>query len=627
MRSLALLLLGVLAVLAALAFLNVVRLEVNATLPPVSKNLNLSVYPLASARWAPSDIYNVTYYRVKFVPGWPELYTVGYFVPRDPGWSARLEAVGRSGAGQYAIALGGQVQITESQNAGPYVPIAGATPLDWRILATQRFSILARAWFSQGGATAVQLINFTAEPMTKLYQQTFYCGVSTFSEPFNYCTSLSYSYGWDGASNATLINLPYQVVTYGPEAWVEVSSAVGNPRPSLRLLVDGAASDYYGVAALVIDVSGLSLTTQATISIQHLYGTANLAYTDSRNNLAYIELQVRRPDGSVVYLYLARDDGSGSTRVYDVMGGAAQYVCSYNIGSGASGCPAGHIVVRLGSLSSSWATFFSGSIYQYVGYGTIEKIALVAVDRYYAPGKWDADFYVYWDNLAISEYRCSLPGAVSVYTRGQPNTGVFIDGGTSPTSPPSLATEVDAYGGSGSPSADWGAAIAVYRLPHPVPAFGTSVSAWGRYVRDAGDGQNNVAYLSIGVDTNGDGQVDKEYIIYRYDVLSSYSGAIVSAFFRSGGNPVYVCTVDSTGTCTTADPRFVVVNAGSMASGGNYQWSYTLYDQGAVVAVAFTAVDASYYASGTANDFWVFWDDLTIQYSACPPPAGWSVDW
>jgi hypothetical protein len=51
----------------------------------------------------------VTYYRVKFVPGWPELYTVGYFVPRDPGWSARLEAVGRSGTGQYAIALGGQV--------------------------------------------------------------------------------------------------------------------------------------------------------------------------------------------------------------------------------------------------------------------------------------------------------------------------------------------------------------------------------------------------------------------------------------------------------------------------------------------------------------------------------------
>ncbi len=623
MRNLALLLLGGLALLASLTFLNVTRLEVNATLPPISKNLNLSVYPLASARWAPSDIYNVTYYRVRFVPGWPEVYTVGYFVPRDPGWSARLEAVGRSGAGQYAIALGRQVQITESQNAGPPVPIAEATPLDWRIHAAQRFSILARAWFNQGGTTAIQLINFTAEPMTRLYQQTFYCGVSTFSEPFNYCSSVSYRYGWDGASNATLINLPYQVVTYGPEAWVEVSSTVGNPRPSLRLLVDGAASDGYGVAALVIDVSGLGPTTQATISIQHMYG---LCCRDPRNNLAYIQLQVRRPDGSVVYLYLARDDGSGSTRVYDVMSGAARHVCNYNIGSGASGCPPEHIVVRLGSLSSSWATFFSGPIYQYVGDGTIEKIALVAVDMGYCPGKWNADFYVYWDNLEIFEHWCRLPDAVSVYTRGQPSTNVFMDTQTSPTSPPSLVTEVDAYGASGNPSADWGAAIAVYQLSSPVPAYGTIVSAWGRYVRDGQDAQNNVAYLSIGVDTDGDGQIDKEYIIYRYDVLSPHSGAIVSAFFRSGGNPVYVCTVSTTGACTTTDSRFVVVNAGSMATGNNYRWSYTLYEQGAVLAVAFAAVDASSYASGTANDFWMFWDDLTIQYSVCPPPTGWSVD-
>jgi len=546
---------------------------------------------------------------------------VGYFVPGKPGWSARLEAVGRSGAGQYAVALGGQVQITESQDAGPPVSIAGATPLDWRILATQRFSILAKAEFSQGGIKTVQLMNFTAEPMTKLYQQTFSCGASTFSEPFSYCTPVSYSYGWDGASNSTLINLPHQVVTYGPEAWVEVSNGVGNPQPSLRTLVDGAASDGYGVAALVIDLSSLLPTTQAAISIQHRYG---LCCRDNRNNLAYIQLQVRRPDGSVVYLYLARDDGSGVTRIYNVMSGTAQYVCDYNIGTGASSCPAGHVVVRLGGLSTSWDAFFSGSVYQYVGYGTIEKIALVAVDYGYCTGKWVSDFYVYWDNLEISGHRCSLPGAVSAYTRGQPFTNVFIDTQTSPTSTPSLATQVDAYGGSGSPTADWGAAIAVYQLPSPVPAYGTTISAWGRYVRNAGDARNNVAYLSIGVDANGDGQVDKEYIIYRYDTASS-NGAIVSAFFRSGGNPVYVCTVDSAGACTTADPRFVVINAGSMATGGNYQWSRTLYEQGAVVAVAFVAVDASGYASGTANDFWVYWDDLTIQYSACPPPAGWSV--
>jgi len=167
----------------------------------------------------------VTYYRVKFVPGWPELYTVGYFVPRDPGWSARLEAVGRSGTGQYAIALGGgQVQITESQNAGPYVPIAGGTPLDWRILATQRFSVLARAWFSQGGATAVQLVNFTAEPMSKLYQQTFSCGVSQLYDYFSgYCSRCATGFGD--------VTLKYITTSGGSAAYLDTS--FGNPLPSI----------------------------------------------------------------------------------------------------------------------------------------------------------------------------------------------------------------------------------------------------------------------------------------------------------------------------------------------------------------------------------------------------------
>jgi hypothetical protein len=43
------------------------------------------------------------------------------------------------------------------------------------------------------------------------------------------------------------------------------------------------------------------------------------------------------------------------------------------------------------------------------------------------------------------------------------------------------------------------------------------------------------------------------------------------------------------------------------------------------LAVAFVAVDATGYRDGTADDFWVYWDDLTIQYSACPPPTGWSA--
>jgi len=225
--------------------------------------------------------------------------------------------------------------------------------------------------------------------------------------------------------------------------------------------------------------------------------------------------------------------------------------------------------------------------------------------------------------------KCVLPANIKTYVNGKPNTGVYLDPKTSPTSPPSLVTQVDARGGSGNPSTDWGAAIAIYRLSSHVPAYGTTVSVWGRYVIDTTDTRNNMAYLSIGVDTDGDGQVDKEYIIYRYDIYSSlftYSGAIVSAFFRdANGNPVYVCTVSTTGACTATDPRFVVVNAGSMHPGNNYQWSYTLYDQGAIVAVAFAAVDAFHYYGGTNHDFWVFWDDLAVRYSACPPPAGWSV--
>ncbi len=223
---------------------------------------------------------------------------------------------------------------------------------------------------------------------------------------------------------------------------------------------------------------------------------------------------------------------------------------------------------------------------------------------------------------------------ISVASDGWTSTDVYIDTQTGPRTPPSLATQVDASDATGNPSADYGYASAIYNVtmwaqymsrPWPVPAYGTSISVWGRYVRDSADAQNNMAYLSIGVDTDGDGQIDKEYIIYRYDT-SGGSGVIVSMYFDDPdtGDPMVVCTVSNTGVCAT-DPRFVVVNASSMASGNNYQWNYTLYEQGAVLAVAFVAVDATGYRDGTGDDFWVFWDDLTIQYSACPPPAGWSV--
>jgi hypothetical protein len=80
------------------------------------------------------------------------------------------------------------------------VSIAREMPLDWQIHATQRFSILARAWFSQDGATAIQLVNFTAEPMSKLYQQTFYCGASQLYDDFSkYCNKI-----YDGFAYSSL---------------------------------------------------------------------------------------------------------------------------------------------------------------------------------------------------------------------------------------------------------------------------------------------------------------------------------------------------------------------------------------------------------------------------------------
>ena len=220
---------------------------------------------------------------------------------------------------------------------------------------------------------------------------------------------------------------------------------------------------------------------------------------------------------------------------------------------------------------------------------------------------------------------CTLPTNIKTYVRGERITDVYLAPHASPTSPPSLVTQVDAYSTWPNWPNPWGAAIAVYQLPSPVPAYGTTVSAWGKYVKDGQDAENNVAYLSIGVDVDGDGQVDKEYIIYRHHTVSGW-GAIVSAFFRdANGNPVYVCAVNPAGACKTEDRRFVIVNAGSMESGNSYQWRYTLYDQGAVVAVAFAAVDAVSWSIDTRDDIWVYWDDLTIEYSECPLPSGWSI--
>jgi len=150
-------------------------------------------------------------------------------------------------------------------------------------------------------------------------------------------------------------------------------------------------------------------------------------------------------------------------------------------------------------------------------------------------------------------------------------------------------------------------AVAQYWLSQPIPAFGTSISAWGLYARNAGDVQNNVAYVSVGVDTDGDGAVDKEYIFYRSDG----SATIVSVFISPGA---VVCQ----GTCVDTT-QHVFYNVGTMTNGSKYQWQISLSGPGAVLAVAMAAVDG-----GGSGGFKVYWDDLTVTYSACPLPSSWS---
>jgi hypothetical protein len=628
MRHLALLLLGGLAVLAALTFLNVVRLEVNATLPPVSKKLNLSVYPLASARWEASDIYNVTYYGVKFVPGWPELYTVGYFVPRDPGWSARLEAVGRYGAGQYAIALGGQVQITESQNAGPPVPIAGATPLDWRILATQRFSILAKAWFSQGGTTAIQLVNFTAEPMTKLYQQTFSCTQQTYYDSLKYCTSDPYSFS-DNFDGYTALP-PYitKYLFYDANTGVAPVSLVGG---QIRTQIDArGTTPTQGIAAAVYWTAyrwGLLGASGATISIQFNYGRDS---ADVRNNVVYVDVGVdTNGDGAidteVIYYWYETQDGNG--RIYSIFVNPTQnpsptffpgtYVSIDSNGNPTATPPSWMRLNKQTAITSGQTVTANLQLTGITGH--IIAVAFVVVNPSGGASGTANDFWAYWDNFAISGTgRCvASPGRIDGIARGYNYTLAFAAGN-------GFVTEADA-GVSSS-----GYAIARYWLPSPIYASGASVSLSGTYFRALGDGQNNMMYVSVGVDTNWDGQIDKEYILYRADVVGTgQSGIIYSAFFTDAqSNPEQVCTVTSanpSNCAPTNTARYVVTYGGTLTNGLSYTWPISLNVDGIVLAVAMGATDYSSYGDGVAGDVFGVWSSLTITHYTCPLPSDWNA--
>ncbi|AET31657.1 hypothetical protein [Pyrobaculum ferrireducens] len=566
-------LLGVAAAYAVLSFLNPVHWRLNATLPPVSKDVNTSLYPLVRGWYTAVDV-NATYYYMKFMPGWPEQYVVGLFRARDPGWQARLEAVARAGSpgGTYAISLGGQVQITDVQSGGPYVPTTA--PLVWTTTTTSRYSVLARAWFNQGGIYAWQWVNFTAEPMAKLYNQAFSCGVSQYVDNFaSYCSWIVE--GFD--------QLPPWAETYttgGSEVTLDYKRGI--PPPSIY--TDG--KNGYGV--VFIDVSQWIGGFPATSSFKIDYMVqAALTGNDYMQLNFFIDTNGDGfPDIEVVW-YTSVDGRQPVSLSSVIYGRSLPYVAILN----SSKSPP----------SSTWLTWTINKIYDT---GVVVGVAF----GMYSP---NGDTKGYWDNFAA--LKCVLPSSVAALTRGA-DSRVYVDASYSPSTPPSLATEVDAYGSTGVVSNDYGYSVAVYRLPSPVPAAGASISVRGLYVRDAADVQNNAAFLAVGVDTNGDGVADVEYIYYRTD---GDAYAIVSSFVNPGS---LICT---DACVNTTQYRFI--NLGTMASGSTYTWSITLGDlPGAVVGVALGVADASGYQDGTVDDFWVFWDDLTVTYSACPPPAGWS---
>jgi len=558
--SLALVALAAAGALALLAYFNASQWALNATLAPISKNLNQSVYPLAKAWYQFVGPYNVTYYYVKFKPGWPESYTVGIFAARDSDWQARLIAQTRVGnpGETYSISLGGQVQITNTQDAGPYV--STTAPLAWSMATTGRYSILATAQFNKGGIYAVQLVNFTAEPMSKLASWTFSCGQSQIYNNFSfssYCTKAVYGFDQQQAW--------VKFYTSGKGAVAYIDNGSGNPAPSAYLEgQDGWVAVFINVSAWLGPVP-----VDNAFSFQ-IYAKASITGNDYIQIHFFIDTNGDgRPDLEKIYYYSL--NGRSPTPI-------AQTVYGYALPN---------ITVLLGTSfpMRQWTnvSLTPGGVGYVVGYAVVLN----------SP---NGNTKGYVDN--IGAYQCSLPTNVRTYT--SQGSFVYMASNVSATSPPSLAT-------AAVPSGGVGYAVAQYWLPRPIPALGTSVSAWGLYARNTGDTQNNTAYVSVGVDTDGDGVVDREYIFYRSDGPAT----IVSAFISPG-------TVVCQGTCVNST-QYVFYNLGTMTNGSSYQWQISLSGPGAVLAVAMAAADG-----GGSGGFKVYWDDLTVTYSACPLPGGWS---
>jgi len=613
--SLILLTLAAAGALALLSYFNASQWAVNATLAPISKNLNGSVYPLAKAWYQFVGPYNVTYYYVKFMPGWPESYTVGIFAARDSGWQARLIAQTRSGSpgGTYSISLGGVAQITNTQDAGPYVP--APAPLTWSMATTGRYSILAEAQFNKGGIYAVQLINFTAEPMTRLAQWTFSCPGYTYTYTPTCTGSTTYSDSLAYSSQPSYIT-PYTVYDSNT-----VTSPVQYTGSSIRTQIDARpyrTTSIPGLSAVVYNVAARWGAVPAGGAVVQITGAYTRDSGDTPNNVAYLSIGIdANGDGSpdVEYIAYVWDTAGGTGSIYSVLVNQGTLVATVD----SSGNPSfqttstAYQLVKVQSVTSG-TTFTIRVVLPSTLSGRIVSVAMAVVDPSgYISGSPDGDFWVDWTNLYIYS-PCSNSPQASPYNRGVAYTSVFI------TPSNTLVTEVDAYGASGNPSADYGLAAAL--VNYVFNATGASISATATYYRGVTDGRNNVVYVDVAVDENYDGTPDREYIYYYYDTADG-NGIIVSPFTGD-----VVCTVSSAGACTPSSPRYVVQSLGAITSyRQSLTFSISLSAVGAATSIALAATDASYNdPNGVIGDVIAEWAPITVTSYSCPLPAGWFSD-
>jgi len=489
-------------------------------------------------------------FRLKFMPGWWEDYVVGRLSDSSP---AQLVKTGEGGSpGYYEIWLGPNLQLTPAQSSGSPTPLPA--PVRWATRSSAAYWVTANA---TAGNCSQAVANFTVVPMSRLASWAFSCPTQQIYENFgNYTT---YSYGFD--RDTDWIDFYYEG---GRRTRANFDNNVGNPAPSIHLRTDkGWVASFFNISRWI----GPKSASNCIYSIQ--------LFSSDKDISKDVYVQVN-------FFIDANGDGKPDVeKVYYFSPGATPV----NISKAVYGYSLPYTTVYLGKpfARNTWVTV------QFTpGGGYVVGMAVVA---YWPGGRLD----LWTDNLAVM---CAPGPNVVVYT-GYSST-VYASPTTSPTSPPSLVTEA-------VPTDDLDYAVAQYWLPQPIPVLGTSISVWGLYARNTGDVQNNAAYVSVGVDTDGDGTVDREYIFYRSDGPAT----IVSAFISPG-------TVVCQGTCVNTT-QYVFYNLGTMASGSKYQWQISLSGPGAVLAVAMAAVDG-----GGSGGFKVYWDDLTVTYSACPPPAGWT---